>query len=465
MLVRFQHSGIKGLMVAEKEIKVPLNFTPREYQRPFIQAMKGGKKRAVCVWHRRAGKDKTFLNFMIPRMFERKGAYYYYFPTQAMGRDILWDGIDKDGFKFIDHFPAELIAKKNDAEMKIELKTGSIFKIRGTDRNEPIGVNPVGVVFSEFSRQNPKTGWDLVRPILAENGGWAVFNFTPRGKNHAHRLYRMAQENPDWFCQKLDVNDTQAIPLSAVEDDRKSGMSEEMIQQEYFCSFDVGQAGSYYGRLMAKLWEDGHMSRCPYEQNAQVYTFWDLGIGDSTAIWFAQFIRQEIHVIDYYENHGESIHHYIKYVKDKPYIYAQHFGPHDLKQRSLQTGQTMLDTAAELGIDFEVLPPYRIEDGIEAVRSVLPLCWFNLDTCRDGIDALENYHSEFNEKRESYSTTPCHDWSSHGADAMRYLAMAYRYELIVNEQRIGYPHPLPAEEQFAGGDVDDYDPLCVLRGR
>jgi len=141
-----------------------------------------GKKRACCVWHRRAGKDKTFMNFLIPQMLQRKGAYNYYFPTASMGRDILWDGMDKSGFRFMDHFPPELIKRTNSTEMLVELRNGSIFKIRGTDKREPIGVNPVGVVFSEYSRQNPAGGWDLVRPILAENGGWAVSISRPEAK-------------------------------------------------------------------------------------------------------------------------------------------------------------------------------------------------------------------------------------------------------------------------------------------
>ena len=172
-------------------IDIPFNFKPRAYQLPLLRAMDSGCKRACCVWHRRAGKDKTLINIAVKKMFERVGVYYYYFPTMTQGRKILWDGMDKAGFKFIDHFPREVVAKKNDQEMKIQLANGSLFQIIGTDKLENVGTNPVGCVFSEYSLQNPR-GWDYVRPILAENGGWAIFNFTPRGKNHAHELYKMA---------------------------------------------------------------------------------------------------------------------------------------------------------------------------------------------------------------------------------------------------------------------------------
>lgn len=443
-----------------KTVELPHRFVGRPYQNPFLYAMETeGKKRAVCVWHRRAGKDKTFLNFLIPRMIERVGAYYYYFPTAAMGRDILWDGMDRDSFKFTDHFPKELVKRRNESEMKIELTNGSIFKIRGTDKREPIGINPVGCVFSEYSRQSPSGGWDLVRPILAENGGWAVFNYTPRGKNHAYRLWRMAASNDNWFCQTLTVDDTHAISSEAIDDDRLSGMSEELIQQEYYCSFDIGAEGSYYGQAMSRLWANGHIKDDIYEPSAQVYTFWDLGIGDSTAIWFAQFIANEIRIIDYYEAAGMAISHYAQLLQEKPYIYAKHYAPHDVEARSLQTGQATKDIAKDLGIKFVTVSRQSLESGIEAVRSILPQkgikgewtqgkVWFDKAKCEHGIDCLENYHKEYIEKREDYSVKPCHDWSSHGADAFRYMAIAYRNQLVVNNIRIGVPRPLVNTHAF-----------------
>lgn len=425
----------KQYKTQDEPLHLPYKFVAREYQRGVRQALvEQGKRRAVCVWHRRAGKDKTFLNAMIPEMVNRVGAYYYYFPTSTMGRDILWEGMDKDGFRFMDHFPAELIARRNEQEMKIEFHNGSLFKIRGTDKREPIGTNPVGVVFSEYSRQNPKVGWDLVRPILAENGGWAIFNFTPRGKNHAYHLFRMAENNPDWFCQKLTVDDTHAIPMSAIEDDRASGMSEEMIRQEYYCDFEIGQAGSFYGRLMSRARDEGRVAHVPLDPHARVFTFWDLGIGDSTAIWFAQFVGKEIHLIDYYENEGEGLSHYANLLQEKQYIYGSHFAPPDSRQRSLQTGRTLLETAHTLGIEFEVVDPIQVEDGIEQARGIFPACWFDKEKCQEGIDCLENYHREYNDKRESFADRPCHDWASHGADAFRYLAVAYKLMSIAGKR-------------------------------
>lgn len=240
------------------KIKLPYNFTPREYQEPFLDAMESGYKRAVEVWHRRAGKDKVFLNFCAKEMFLRVGIYYYFFPTYRQGRLILWDGIDRDGFKYMDHFPAALRKKTRNDEMKITMCNGSIFQIVGTDNIDSVmGTNPVGCVFSEYSLQNPQA-WDYIRPILAENDGWAVFNFTPRGRNHAYILREMAKNNKDWWFEELTVDDTKredgtpVIGPDVIQAERESGMDEAMIQQEYYCSYDAMLSSCFFGESLAR---------------------------------------------------------------------------------------------------------------------------------------------------------------------------------------------------------------------
>ena len=410
-------------------LTLPYNYTPRAYQLPFLRAMDNGCRRAVKVWHRRAGKDKTDLNFMVKRAAERRGYYPYFFPTTAMGRKVLWDGMDKSGFKFIDHIPAPLIANKNNTEMKVTLKNGSIIQIIGTDNIENVGVNPIGCNFSEYSLQNQRA-WDLIRPILAENGGWAIFNFTPRGKNHAYDLLKMAQANPKWFAEVLTVDDTNAISPEAIQEERDSGMSEDMVQQEFYCSFELGQEGSYYGKYMSQALLDGRICSVPFDPAAQVITAWDIGIGDSTAIWFYQQIGGEIHLIDYYERAGEGLAHYASMLETKRqennWIYQAHYAPHDIEARELNTGLSRKDYARQLGINFITLPKLRVEDGIEAVRAILPRCWFDERNCADGIKALENYRKRFDERHNVYSNVPLHDWASHGADAFRYLAVAIK---------------------------------------
>ena len=346
-----------------------------------------------------------------------------------MGRKVLWDGMDKSGFKFIDHIPAPLIANKNNTEMKVTLKNGSIIQVIGTDNIENVGVNPIGCIFSEFSLQSQRA-WDLTRPILAENGGWAIFNFTPRGKNHAYDLLKMAQANQQWFAEVLTVDDTGAISPEAIQEERDSGMSEDMIQQEFYCSFELGQEGSYYGKYMSQALLDGRICGVPFDPAVQVLTAWDIGVGDSTAIWFCQQVGGEIHLIDYYERAGEGLAHYASMLEQKRqennWIYQAHYAPHDIEARELNTGLSRKDYARQLGINFVTLPKLRVEDGIEAVRAILPRCWFDERNCAAGIKALENYRKRFDERHNVYSNVPLHDWSSHGADAFRYLAVAIK---------------------------------------
>ncbi len=416
---------------AERKVRIdlPYKFKARKYQVPLLHALESdGFKRALVVWHRRAGKDKTFLNHLIPQMFERVGYYVYFFPTNPMGRKVLWDGMDRTGMKFMDHFPEQFIANINNTEMKITLKNGSIFQVVGTDRIEQVGFNPVGCVFSEYSLQSPKA-WDVVRPILAENDGWAIFNFTPRGRNHAWDLLEMAKHNPKWYCEVKTVDDTKAISDEAIQDEIDAGMSPDMVQQEFYCSFNLGAEGSYYGSLMDETLRAGRITRVNYDRSAGVYTFWDLGIGDQMVIWFAQFVGTEIHLIDYYANTGEGLEFYSHLLQEKPYTYLKHFAPHDIKVRELSTGLTRLQRASELGIEFEVVPNLGLDDGIELVRGMLGQCWFDEDRCGPGIRALESYQKQLNDKRQVYADVPLHNWCSHPADAFRMMAVAYRSEL------------------------------------
>ena len=310
--------------------------------------------------------------------------------------------------------------------MTIKAINGSLFQIIGSDRVESVGTNPIGCVFSEFSKQDPRW-WDLVRPILAENEGWAIFNFTPRGKNHAYRMDRMAQGNKRWFNEMLKADDTGAISQEAIDEDRGSGMSEEMVQQEYYCSYNLGVEGAYYGRILGRLWEQGQICDVSCDPNALVHTAWDLGYGDSTAIWYFQLCGKEIHLIDYYENHGEPMRHYKEVLDTRGYMYGTHYAPHDIKKGSLATGETLLETSAGLGLKFYTLQREKdVDDGIERTRGIFHKCWFDQTKCRQGIDCLENYHAEYKEKHDIYAKKPTHDWASHGADAFRYLSKAVK---------------------------------------
>ena len=428
------------------KIQVPSNWAPRPYQMPMWDFMENGGKRAVCVWHRRAGKDLCSINWCAVSALTRPGLYWHLFPTYGQGRKIAWDGMTRDGRKFLDHFPKEMVTAVNNTEMRLTLSNGSIFQVVGTDNADRlVGANPVGVVFSEYSIQDPRA-WDYIRPILAENEGWALFIYTARGRNHGYDLLNVAKRNESWFQQVLSVEDTRAIPMSAIDDERAAGMPEEMIQQEFFCSFDAPLVGSYYGNPMAKLLADGQITKVPYDPVLEVHTSWDLGIGDSTVILFFQMANNEIRLIDYYENQGEGLPHYIKTLREKEYVYGEHYAPHDIKVRDFSTGKSRLEVARELGVRFRVVANLRIEDGIEAVRSVLPRCYIDEDKCSHLIEALRQYRKDYDEKHLTFKDRPLHDWTSHPADAFRYMALGIRDR--INKNMANLPRQTESEYEI-----------------
>ncbi len=751
-------------MAVTKDVNImlPHHYKARPYQVPFWEAMRAGIKRAVLVWHRRAGKEKTCWNYMITQACRKIGIYYYFFPHFSQGRKIIWDGIDKSGFRFLNHIPKDLVlGVPNSSEMKIRLHNGSLIQIIGSNNIDSIvGTNPCGCVFTEYSLQDP-TAWQLMRPILRENEGWSVFNFTPRGANHAKELFDMANGNREWFTQLLTVDDTAVLTSDDIQKERDEGMSEDFIQQEFYCfpegqfvmtssgmcdikdikvgdlvfthagrfrkvlethsrdyegdltciksfgscedlictpnhpvrvyerhaqtyrwiqaqhvapkhrvcfpkmlfgdqrilsrelalliawyvcegsagctgaqftvgtreeakiildllnlfgcssslsnaptainviakdsflvdffkvhcgtcaldkkipmhliagnesaflneliqgdgcithsrgrerwmyttisktlayqvqilanslgytagitkrlggsatilgrevmtqdsyvvqigsvelrqesttlirakysigacvnsvslvpfsgkvynlkvqydesytvngravhncSFTLGIEGSYYAKYLQQARDDDRIGSVPVDEHKQVFTAWDIGYGDSTAIVFYQIVGQEIHVVDFYENHGESLHHYAQVLKDKGYIYGGHYAPHDIDSHSFTTGLSAKEVGASLGVRFLVLPTLKItlESGIEAVRSVFPRIWIDEKRCGPLIRCLENYRKEFDQRLQTYKSRPLHDKYSHGADSFRYMALAVK--IFVDEAKSG----------------------------
>jgi phage terminase large subunit len=411
-------------------LQIPYKFEPREYQLPLFQAIDSGYKRACVIWHRRAGKDKTLFNLLVKKAVEKVGVYYYFYPTYNQGRKALWENIDKNGMRFLDHVPPQLVKSSDKQQMMIELTNGSVIRVIGTDNIDTIvGTNPIGCVFSEYSLQNP-SAWDFIRPILAENGGWAVFNFTPRGKNHGWQLYQLATKSEYWFSQKLSVDDTGALAPEVLANERDEMLlrtgNDALFQQEYYVSFEAPVEGAYFAAQMLQAESEDRIISVPYDISVEVHTAWDLGVGDSTAIWFYQKVGREIHIIDYYETAGEGLPHYIQVLKQKRYIYGKHYAPHDIEVRELSSGKTRREVARGLGIQFEIAPKVSIEDGIEAARTLLPRCYFDQARCDLGLNALRSYHKEWDDKLGTWKQKPVHDWASHGSDAFRYLALSFR---------------------------------------
>jgi phage terminase large subunit len=420
------------------EIQLPHQFQWRSYQKGLFTAFDKGINRFFIVWHRRAGKDKACLNFMICRAMERTGSYYYLLPTYTQVKKIIWDGMDASGFKFMDHIPPELIARKNESELKVELINGSIIQLLGTDNIDRIvGVNPVGVVFSEYSLQDPRA-YDFYRPILNENKGWALFNGTPRGKNHFFKLYESIKTDPTWYNSILTIDDTHrdgpgedggpVVTTEMVDQDRREGMDDDLIQQEYYCNFAGVQTGSYYGALMVRLEEDGRLCDVPWNPRLPVFTVWDLGIADAMTVIFAQNDGQMVNIIDYIEKRGEGLGYFSAEVNRKSYVYSNHYAPHDITSRELTSGKTRLELARDLGLDFRIAPNIAVQDGIDSLRSLFPKLRIDRSKCARLADCLRSYHKLWDPKNQEYGKTPVHDWSSHGADAARYMSLVYDLE-------------------------------------
>lgn len=401
-------------------ITIPYGYTPRDYQVNVLRALDSGMRNICWIVHRRGGKDVTMWNYMIKRAFQEPGTYYYFLPTFAQAKRVIWDGMINDGKKMLDFIPKEIIeGKPNNTEMKVWINGPngqSLIQLIGADAYDAImGTNPRGVVFSEWSLMDPMA-YEYIKPILAANRGWSAFIFTPRGRNHGWELYQLAKDNPDvWFTEVLTVEDTKVVmPPARIEEERKKGMPEDLIQQEYFCNFSRGQEGAYYGKQMEELSRKGHVTRVEYDPAVPVRTYWDLGVGDSTAIWWAQFIHKEIHLVNYYENSGEGLAHYIRvlddYRKETGCVYDLHVAPHDISARELTSGKSRLETARRLGISFRAAPRLSLESGIEAVRMILHRCWFDKAKCEHGIKCLEGYRKTYNEKFRVYGDKPFHDW-------------------------------------------------------
>jgi hypothetical protein len=406
-------------------------FTPRVYQKELMMAMDLGYKRAISIYHRRAGKDKTMFNIMVREALKRRGTYYYFFPEFAQGRRVIWEGIDGSGFKFLDHIPEPLIQSKNSTDMRIILTNGSVIQIMGTDKFDKVrGSNPVGCVFSEFAFQNPKA-WNVIRPILAENNGWAIFNSSKNGKNHLYELYERVKDNKRWFVQDLNVlqtldeNGNRYISDEVIEEERAAGMSEEMIQQEFFNSWSANSQGFYYLSQIEDLEVDGKICNVPHDPSSPVDVYFDIGVGDSTACWFIQTEGKTVNVIDFYQNTNKGLDHYAKHLQSKRYVYSNINFPWDMRNIEFGSGRTRYEVAEELfkGIRLNTVSKLPVSEGINAVRMILPACRFDKVRCKEGLDSLKNYKKEWNDKQQVYSDHPLHDWASDAADAFRYLAV------------------------------------------
>ena len=372
--------------------------------------------------HRRAGKTVACIHdLQLAATASRKvrPRFAYLSPFLRQSKAVAWD--------YLRHAMAPLRADgatAHESELRVDYPSGAQVRLYGADNPDAMrGIYLDGIVLDEYADMDPRVWSEIIRPALADRQGWAVFIGTPRGRNAFFELWRRAQAEEGWYSLLLRASETGLIPAGELALARRD-LSEEQYLQEFECSFDAAVVGAYYGKLMAQAEADKRIAGVPYDPAALVWTSWDLGIRDATAIWFAQVIGREIRIIDYYEASGVDLGHYVREINLRPYVYAGHIVPHDAQAKELGTGKSRLEVLESLGLKHLTLAPlHRVEDGINAVRVFIPKCWFDASKCARGIDALKLYRAEYDRTLQALRPQPVHDWTSHAADSFRYLAL------------------------------------------
>lgn len=395
---------------------------PYRMRRQFRPLHASRKRWAVAVAHRRAGKTVACINHLLRDAIrcphpEPRLAYVAPFSNQA--KDVAWS--------YLKHFAGVIPGlTAMETELRVDLPNGGRVRLYGADNADRLrGLYLDGVVLDEYGDMAPRVWPEVIRPTLADREGWAIFIGTPRGRNHFADQWQRAGSDPDYLALMLKASETGILKKAELEAARAE-MTPAQYAAEFECSFDAAVPGAYYAAEFERIAETGRITRVPWDPAQPVTTAWDLGVGDSTAIWFAQRAGREVHLIDYAEASGVGLDHYAKLLSEKPYAYEQHLLPHDAMARELGTGLTRIEMLQRLGLTPTVLKAQSVEDGINAARLLLASCWFDAENCAEGLAALRQYRSEFDELRSTFRPRPRHDWTSHAADAFRYLALGWK---------------------------------------
>lgn len=385
----------------------------------------------IGVAHRRAGKTVADINELVIGALKCRLAnprFAYVAPQLNQAKDIAW--------VYLKEYTAFLNPKINESELWVELPGGARIRIYGADNPDRLrGIYLDGVVLDEFGDMDPTIWTQVIRPALSDRKGWACFIGTPKGKNTFHRLWTEAEGDPDWTRLMLKASETGLLDEKELADARRM-MSVDEYAQEYDCSFEAAVKGAYYGTEMNDADASDRITGVPYDPRLPVHTAWDLGVADSTVIWFVQVAGRETRFIDVLKGEGVGLDWYAKELQKHDYLWGNHYLPHDVEVRELGTGKSRKEVLEGLGIRATVCPNIPIADGIQAVRMLLPTSYFDKDKCKQGVEALRMYRREYDEKRQEFRLNPLHDWTSHFADAARYFAVGHRER--VKSQPIKY---------------------------
>jgi hypothetical protein len=403
-----------------REIIIP--YSPRDAFKKFHRRT---ERWACLVAHRRAGKTVACINDLIRRAFsdgKTEGRYAYIAPFYRQAKSIAWDYLLK--------FSEPVRVNANASELWVELLNGARIRLFGADNPDSLrGLYLDGVILDEYADMRPRVWGEIIRPLLADREGWAVFIGTPKGHNGFYEIWRTAQASDSWYAASVKASLSGILPDSELSD-AKRGMTEDQYEQEFECSFEAAILGAYYGKELRQCEQAGRVTTVEYDPNIPVYTAWDLGYHDDTAIWFYQVTHTEIHCIDYYAASGLSIEDYAKAVNTRGYRYEKHWLPHDARAKTLASGGRsiieqlipLLGGAGKLAI----VPSLSVQDGIQAVRFMMPRVWFDRENCGDAVEILKQYQREYDEDKKVFREKPRHDSSSHCADAFRMLALSWK---------------------------------------
>ncbi len=430
-----------------------------------------GKKRVIEIAHRRWGKDDVILHHTAVEAHKRVATYWHCLPEYAQARKAIWNAVSPHtGKRRIDEaFPPELRENTNDQEMFIRFKNGSTWQVIGSDRYDGlVGAGVAGVVFSEWALCNPAS-WGYISPMMRENDGWAAFITTPRGRNHAKSMFDMAKGNDAWFAEVSSVHETKRFTDAELEDilhtDYISMYGEDIgraqYEQEYECSFNAAILGAFYAREMVKVRQEGRIDEIEARPDRMVHRAWDIGVRDDTSIWWFQVVGTQVFILDCYSASGVGLDHYADVVAKRAEEHGWKpgidFVPHDAKVKEWGTGRTRVETMKSFGLNPQLVPMATKLDGVNAARQTLARCVFHPRTEDQGIAALEQYRREWDDEKKAFKASEVHDWSSHLADAFRYLAMSWRtiIDPIVEKPHVPPPGKfrIPPPSEPRGGRI------------
>ena len=450
------------------DVALPHNgWRPRPHQTRLWEHLQAGGKRAIAIWHRRAGKDEIALHHTACAAMKRPGNYWHCLPEYNQGRKAIWTAVNAHtGRRRIDEaFPHTLRASTSESEMFIRFHNGSTWQCIGSDTyNSTVGAGVAGVVYSEYALANP-SAWAYHRPMVEENNGWAAFISTPRGRNHALALFEHAKQSPDWFAELLTVKDTGALSDEALAETLKEmtaiygvDVGRAQYRQEYFCDWQASILGAFYALEMAQVREEDRIQAVEPLPGEPVHRAWDLGVTDDTSIWWYSVRGGQLYIYDCYSSSGVGVEHYRDQIDKRQQEYGWAHGidyvPHDAKVKEWGSGRTRVETMQGMGLNPLLVPWATKDDGINAVRRTLPLCVFHPRCEAGGISALEQYRREWDDEKKAFRASEVHDWTSHPSDAFRYLSLSWRPQpprKPAEPERKGFIIPPPQERSRRGG--------------